>query len=100
MTKLAENAPRRRRRLSMHQKQNLTGWAFLLPAALQEPGRFPHKETQSARQPIFFSISFSSYFQSHLFLLKALQKLSVITVLFVNCRHIAGDQHGICHIQK
>ena len=34
MTKLAENAPRRRRRLSMHQKQNLTGWAFLLPAAL------------------------------------------------------------------
>ena len=35
MTKLAENAPRRRRRLSMHQTQNLTGWAFLLPAALQ-----------------------------------------------------------------
>ena len=34
MTKLAENAPRRRRRLSMHQKQNLAGWAFLLPAAL------------------------------------------------------------------
>ena len=34
MTKLAENAPRRRRRLSMYQKQNLTGWAFLLPAAL------------------------------------------------------------------
>lgn len=34
MTKLAENAPRRRRRLSMHQKQNLMGWAFLLPAAL------------------------------------------------------------------
>lgn len=34
MTKLAENAPRRRRRLSMHQKQNLTGWVFLLPAAL------------------------------------------------------------------
>lgn len=34
MTKLAENAPRRRRRLSMHQKQNLTGWTFLLPAAL------------------------------------------------------------------
>lgn len=34
MTKLAENAPRRRRRLAMHQKQNLTGWAFLLPAAL------------------------------------------------------------------
>ena len=34
MTKLAENAPRRRRRLFMHQKQNLTGWAFLLPAAL------------------------------------------------------------------
>lgn len=34
MTKLAENAPSRRRRLSMHQKQNLAGWAFLLPAAL------------------------------------------------------------------
>ncbi len=34
MTKLAENAPRRRRRLSMPQKQNLTGGAFLLPAAL------------------------------------------------------------------
>ena len=34
MTRLTENPPRRRRGLSMHQKQNLTGWVFLLPAAL------------------------------------------------------------------
>lgn len=34
MTRLNEKAPRKHRGLTVHQKQNLTGWAFLLPAAL------------------------------------------------------------------